>query len=230
MFWTVLIQAGVIASIGSYMILCIPLIAIIISLVLFVYLRTSRQMRALDLECKSPLLAHFEETASGLLHLRAFGWNGANLNSGLALMDDTQKAFYYMACVQQWLGLVIGLLIAGLGALLVALALFVRQQDTSQTALGLSFVSLLLYGNTLEMFIHAWTGLEISIGALGRLQHLIETTPQEATTEITLPEHWPSQGKIELQDVTARYRFVAVLLTGYMTELTECLATTKMKM
>ncbi len=38
------------------------------------YLRTSRQMRLLDLEAKSPLYSHFIESLSGLVTIRAFGW------------------------------------------------------------------------------------------------------------------------------------------------------------
>ena len=38
------------------------------------YLRTSRQMRLLDLEAKSPLYSHFIESLAGLVEIRAFGW------------------------------------------------------------------------------------------------------------------------------------------------------------
>jgi ATP-binding cassette subfamily C (CFTR/MRP) protein 1 len=38
------------------------------------YLRTSRQMRLLDLEAKSPLYSHFLESLTGLVEIRAFGW------------------------------------------------------------------------------------------------------------------------------------------------------------
>jgi ABC-type multidrug transport system fused ATPase/permease subunit len=41
------------------------------------YLRTSRQIRFLDLECKSPLYTHVAETLEGLSTIRAFGWQEA---------------------------------------------------------------------------------------------------------------------------------------------------------
>ena len=39
------------------------------------YLKTSRQMRLLDLEAKSPLYSHFLESLTGLVEIRAFGWS-----------------------------------------------------------------------------------------------------------------------------------------------------------
>jgi ATP-binding cassette subfamily C (CFTR/MRP) protein 1 len=49
------------------------------------YLRTSRQMRLLDLEAKSPLYSHFLESLTGLVEIRAFGWSDSFLVSRSAV-------------------------------------------------------------------------------------------------------------------------------------------------
>ncbi|KAJ6789065.1 hypothetical protein PWT90_00367 [Aphanocladium album] len=204
-FWTAVVQTGIVSSGAYYMSGVIPLIVIVFYFIQKFYLRTSRQMRALDLEAKSPLYTHFEETAAGLLCIRGFGWGAENLKDGFDLLDDSQKAFYYMYTIQQWLGLVIGLLIAALGSVLVAFALFLGD-TTSDTAVGLAFLNLLIFGQTLELLIGAWTNLETSVGALSRLQEFIDKTPQEVTSvPASVPHNWPSMGNIELQDVSARY-------------------------
>ncbi|KAJ3477705.1 hypothetical protein NLG97_g8769 [Lecanicillium saksenae] len=188
-FFTATLQAGIIASAASYLALILPLIGLGVYFIQCFYLRTSRQIRILDLEKKSPLYTHFQETTEGLTHIRAFGWQEENMREAFKLLDDSQKGFYYMYCIQQWLGLVL---------------------EYFATAIGLSFLNLILFAKTLEQLIGAWTDLETSVGALDRLREFMTTTPQEPDTRGgDLPEHWPSAGKIELVGVNARYSAMA---------------------
>lgn len=60
------------------------------------YLRTSRQMRHLDLEAKSPLYRLFTETADGAVTIRAFGWQQALTTENLQQLDFSQKPYYMM--------------------------------------------------------------------------------------------------------------------------------------
>ncbi|MAD85040.1 MAG: hypothetical protein CL912_18935 [Deltaproteobacteria bacterium] len=55
------------------------------------YYRTSRQVRILDLEAKSPLYTHFIETLSGLPTIRAFGWSSSFISQNLNLLDASQS-------------------------------------------------------------------------------------------------------------------------------------------
>lgn len=177
-------------------------------------------MRGLDLESKSPLYTHFEETTDGLLYIRAYGWEKKTLEEGFHLLDDSQKAFYYMYCIQQWLGVVLGFLMAVIATILMAFVLFMRQ-STSKTAIGLAFLNLIFLAQTLEQLIMAWTSLETSIGALARLRNFMDKTPQEPNDGLLqVPENWPSLGNIELHDVTARYTYVSVLLYDLILLLT----------
>ncbi|KAJ4145421.1 hypothetical protein LMH87_004273 [Akanthomyces muscarius] len=203
--FTTLVQSGVVVSGASYMAVVLPVVFLAVYSIQWFYLRTSRQLRALDLESKSPLYTHFEETAEGLLYIRAFGWQINTLEEGFSLLDDSQKAFYYMYSIQQWLGLVLGLLVAAVATILMAFVLFMRG-STSQTAIGLAFLNLILLAQTLEHLVLAWTSLETSIGALARLRSFMEETPQEPNDRhLQVPENWPSLGHIELQNVFADF-------------------------
>jgi ATP-binding cassette subfamily C (CFTR/MRP) protein 1 len=51
-----------------------PAAVIVLYLLQRFYLRSSRQIRLLDLEAKSPMDTHFLETLSGLYNHRAFNW------------------------------------------------------------------------------------------------------------------------------------------------------------
>lgn len=101
------------------------------------YLRTSRQIRFLDLEARAPLFAEFTETASGLEHIRAFGWQAQVMSRGSKALDHSQKPFYCMFAIQRWLLLSLDLLTLVLSLSVVTIALYTKDQ-VSQPSFGLS--------------------------------------------------------------------------------------------
>ncbi len=130
------------------------------------------------------------------------------LEEGYHLLDDSQKAFYYMYCIQQWLGLVLGLLVAVMATILMTFVLFMRG-STSQTAIGLAFLNLIYLAQTLEQLVLSWTSLETTVCALARLRDFMDKTPQEPNEgDAEVPENWPSVGNVELQDLSSWYRYV----------------------
>jgi ATP-binding cassette, subfamily C (CFTR/MRP), member 1 len=90
------------------------------------YLRTSRQIRHLDLEAKSPLYSHFIETLSGLVTIRAFGWGPHFQDHNIALLDVSQKPYYLLLCIQRWLALILDLIVAALAVILMVLVVKLR--------------------------------------------------------------------------------------------------------
>lgn len=92
------------------------------------YLRTSRQLRLLDLEAKSPLYSHFIESLSGLVTIRAFGWADNFKQLNLKLLDVSQKPYYLLFCIQRWLGLLLDLIVAGLAVVLMVLVVKLRME------------------------------------------------------------------------------------------------------
>lgn len=76
-------------------------------------------MRHLDLEMKSPLYRHFTETLTGVVTIRAFGWRTQFLPENHKLLDDSQKPYYLLFCIQRWLAVVMDLFVAGIATVLV---------------------------------------------------------------------------------------------------------------
>ncbi|KAJ6783073.1 hypothetical protein PWT90_06073 [Aphanocladium album] len=201
----VIIQMGVILSGASFLSVILPFILVALYFIQHYYLRTSRQVRLLDLEAKTPLYTYFEETATGLSHIQAVRWQESNIRHGLYLLEKSQQPYYVMFTIQQWLTLVLGLVTGMIGIVLVALALFIREGSTG-TSVGLSFIALLGLARTLEASVLAWTAMQTTSGALSRLHEFETTTPQETVTaQQELPPLWPSGGGITFTGVTARY-------------------------
>jgi len=105
-----------------------------------VYLRTSRQVRLMDLEAKAPLCTHFIETLAGIATVRAFGWTSLYRKKNDLLLEQSQIPFYLLAGIQNWLTLVLELVVAGLITLIVGLAVGLRSK-IDPGYLGLALVS-----------------------------------------------------------------------------------------
>ncbi|KAF4954480.1 hypothetical protein FGADI_5259 [Fusarium gaditjirri] len=199
-----LVQVGVVASGASYFGAFLPVSFLALYLIQKYYLRTSRQMRLLDLEAKTPLYTQFTEITAGLATIRSFGWTNEFLDESFRMLNTSQKPFYLMFCIQRWLELVLDLFVAGMAILLVTIALRIPG-TTSEGAIGLAMLNLLGLNLTLTTVIDQWTTLETSLGAIARLKSFIKNTPNENKQgETEVPDNWPV-GRIVLDAVTASY-------------------------
>ncbi|KAL5610196.1 hypothetical protein FOVSG1_004877 [Fusarium oxysporum f. sp. vasinfectum] len=189
---------------ASYFGAFLPISFLALYLIQKYYLRTSRQMRLLDLEAKTPLYTQFTEITAGLATIRSFGWTDEFLDESCRMLNTSQKPFYLMFCIQRWLELVLDLFVAGMAILLVTIALRIPG-TTSEGAIGLAMVNLLGLNLTLTTVIDQWTTLETSLGAIARLKSFISNTPNENKQDETeVPDNWPG-GRIVFDGVTASY-------------------------
>ena len=115
---------------------------LVITALQHVYLRTSRQLRLLDLETRSPLYSHFLDTLNGLAVIRAFGWETEAKGQAYEFLDVSQRPYYLLLCVQTWLTLVLDFIVGAEALIVVGLALGLRSY-TSAGLLGLSLNNIL---------------------------------------------------------------------------------------
>ncbi|TQW01448.1 ABC transporter, transmembrane domain, type 1 [Cordyceps javanica] len=201
----VVIDVGIISAGAKYMAFAVPFLFLILFLLQKYYLRTSRQLRFMDLEAKSPLYTHFTETARGLLHIRGLR-REANFTARLhTLLNNSQKPNYYLIAVQQWLTAAMDCIGMLLGISLVALAS--KFGDSSPSGTGLALLNLITFSEQLTFFMNDWTGLETSLGAIARLDSFVKHTPVEkdAADAATPPPTWPEDGTIEFRGVDVGY-------------------------
>ncbi|RDW71555.1 hypothetical protein BP6252_08118 [Coleophoma cylindrospora] len=206
-FFVTIGEAVLIATATYYIALCYPFITAVFYFIQKYYLRTSRQLRFMDLEAKSPLYTQFVESLSGLSTIRAFGWQQAERDLNLELLDTSQKPFYLLFMIQRWLTLVLDLVSMGLALVVTGLAVKLRHV-VSPGFTGVALVNIIDFGQTLQSLVLWWTVLETSIGAVSRVKTFDEKTPREALpAEInTPPEDWPGYGRVEFNEVSAYYK------------------------
>jgi len=198
--------AMLIAAGADYAGVTIPLIIAILYILQKYYLRTSRQLRFMDLEAQAPLLAQFQETLAGVTTIRAFHWQRHWHQQCLDLLDRSQRPYYLLLCIQRWLNLVLDLVTAGLATVVVALAITMRHTATS-SSIALSLLNILSFNTQLSYLIVAWTALETSLGAVARCKNFGLTTPSEHLANETTnpPANWPSEGHLQLSEIAAAY-------------------------
>ena len=187
---------------SGYLAVGIPICIALLYIIQNYYLRTSRQLRLLDIEAKAPLFTHFLETRDGAACIRAYGWMEQRMKSNCKILNESQKPYYLLWCIQRWLTLVLDLFVAGLATVLVATAVHDRTPY-----LGVALFSLISFSSTLQALVVEWTQLETAIGAINRVRAFaIDTESEEESTNMPdLPPDWPNDGAIKFANVSAFY-------------------------
>lgn len=171
------------------------------------YIRTSRQLRLMDIEARSPLFSNFMETMSGLATIRAFGWQNKYRAINHRHLAESQKPFYLLYSVQRWLSLVLDMTVAGFVVILMGIAVGTMGK-LSGSFLGLALVNVASLSASLKALITDWTVLETSLGAVTRVKNFVEkNTSEHLPGESGLPPpNWPKHGSIEFDGVSAFYK------------------------
>ncbi|KAF3480026.1 ABC transporter [Arthroderma uncinatum] len=200
------IVSGVLVFIGAgYIAAAIPFCILVLVVVQFYYLRTSRQLRLLDIEAKAPLFSQFLETVSGVACVRAYGWSRNYTERHYKALNISQKPYYLLWCIQRWLTLVLDLLNAGLAIMLVAIATNI--QNASTAFLGVALFNIVTFSSTLQTLVTSWTQLETALGAINRVRSYAEDVKDEnlPNEDGNVTEDWPESGAIMFQNVSASY-------------------------
>ncbi|TGJ82199.1 hypothetical protein E0Z10_g6546 [Xylaria hypoxylon] len=193
----------------------VPFLFLVLYFLQKLYLHTSRQVRCLDIELRAQVLTNFLETLEGISHIRAFGWQSQSVDQNIRNLDVSQRAHYMMLSIQQWLTLVLDLLVAGLCVLVVSLAVIFRTTTTGGQ-IGIALLIIQTISGTLTRLLQAWTQLETSLGAVSRIKSLDETVlPEDKECECLEPAaDWPDKGTVEFDNVVASYNATTTALKG----------------
>lgn len=205
-FTILLGTAALVLAGSSYASATLPILLVTVYLLQRFYLRTSRQLRYMDLETQAPLIDAIQETMHGVPTIRAFGWQSASHRKFIDLLDRSQRPYYLLLCIQRWLSLMLDIVTAIIATVIVSLA--VSMPSTSSAgSLGLALLNILGFSGQLSVFVVAWTTIETSASAVSRCRDFEHTTPDEhSPLEIAKPNvDWPAEGKIVIRDLRATY-------------------------
>lgn len=211
MFWNVVLDIGILSSGAKYAAVLVLFFIGALYGIQHYYLRTSRQLRILDLETTAPMLTHFSDTNTGISHIRSLGWQESFERQFIGHLNKSQLPFFYLFIIQQWLTLTLDFTTFVAAVVLVTITT-VYPQASSDTSIGLALLNLISFSMTASYFLQSWVHTETSLGGLARIKEFCEQTPQEEddANATDLPESWPSTGKIDFSGVTASYRYAHI--------------------
>lgn len=172
------------------------------------YLRTSRQLRFLELDTAKDMVRHLTETAHGIEHIRAFRWQDDVTKHFHKVFDVTQRPLWFLSCIQLWLESVLDLSSGVAAVAVVAMAVKFPHTATA-SSIGLSMLSLINFSGDIDQFISASVNLETALGAVARIRAYAATTPLEKDQGgPPISDEWPESGRIEFSGVSAIYKYV----------------------
>ncbi|KAH6719181.1 P-loop containing nucleoside triphosphate hydrolase protein [Leptodontidium sp. MPI-SDFR-AT-0119] len=175
-------------------------LAIALFLVFRIYLRTTRRLRLLDIELKSPVLSLLIESIDGLATVRSFGWTEWYSRRGLRVLGEAQVPFHLLQTAQITLNLWLDLLVAILAIVVVSIA--IGTGNSSGGSLGLALLNIVGLGQSVRIVVHFYTSLEITLGAVARIRDFTLGTGSENIGKDEPSPDWPLKGSIQFQNVT----------------------------
>lgn len=204
--FTCVMQVVLVVVAALYTLIILPIISIVLWIVQHFYLRTSKQLRHLDLESTSNLHTKLSETCTGIVTIRAHAWQSTFRQEFDNSLLRSQEPTYLLYMVQRWLQLVMNLIVAGLSVVVTGAAVGMKDK-TNAGAIGVAFLNMTTLGETMTNLITSWTSMETSMGAIARIEAFERDTPTEAKIEspVEVPPEWPAQGNIKIDSLYAKY-------------------------
>ncbi|ORY91324.1 P-loop containing nucleoside triphosphate hydrolase protein [Syncephalastrum racemosum] len=169
------------------------------------FVSTSRELKRIDSVSRSPLFSHFSETIVGVATIRAFGVTRQFLQEMLKRVDTNARPFYYVWVANRWVSMRFSLLGAAINVFAGLLILAsLDHLDASAAGFCLSFI--LMFSENLFWCIRRYTSMEMSFNAVERVVEFMEMDQEApAVTELRPPSDWPTEGRIQVQDLEVRY-------------------------
>ncbi|KAK2883394.1 hypothetical protein FQN49_000034 [Arthroderma sp. PD_2] len=191
---------------SQYLATMAPFVVALLYFLQSFYLKTSRQVRLLEIEAKAPLYTHFIESVAGAPTIRAFGWQSQYQERNYKFIDQSQRLAYLQYCIQSWLGFVLDMLIAVIATVLVAVVVTWKDKFSAGNV-GVSLVMVLTFSSILTRMIKAWTTMESSIGAVARVKRFVTDTESEEKSgcKTEVAQDWPTRGSIEFRSLVAAH-------------------------
>jgi ABC-type multidrug transport system fused ATPase/permease subunit len=222
-FFLCLAQMALIGAGSEYAAISFPIVLGILFLIQKLYLRTSRQLRFLDLEAKAPLYSHFTDCLQGLVTLRAFGWQHGMEKKNIELLDRSQRPFYFMFAIQRWLTLSLDLLVAGIAILLIVLVVILRGTSLGAGSVGVALLNVIQFSQSIKLLVTFWTNLETHIGSILRIKEFTQNVKSEDQPgeDGDVPPNWPQNGAVNFHSVSAAYRYAIYNHVSLNSKLTQ---------
>ncbi|ORY35691.1 P-loop containing nucleoside triphosphate hydrolase protein [Naematelia encephala] len=195
------------AIIEPYFLIAMGVVAFLYAHNAAFYRRSSREFKRIDAILRSSLYAHFSESLSGIGTIRAYGESERFCQDNIKRMDIENRAYYLTIINQRWLGIRLDFL----GSLLTfsVAIIVVCSHRVSAASGGLGLSTMITVQQSFSWLVRQLAEVENDMVGAERIMYYANELEQEAPHQIEQtkpPANWPSEGRIEFDDVRMRYR------------------------
>lgn len=194
------IIAGIFVS--PYVIVLSVLLLAVCVWIASIYLYGAREVKRLESTAKSPVFEQFGSALTGVSTIRAFSKTDAYVDRMFGKIDNHSTAFWHLWLFNRWMGWRMTLIGSFFSAVVAAMILILPNVDASLAGFALSFA--LQYGQTIIWIIRHYANLELEMNAAERIIEY-SNVPTESQDGADPPAAWPSEGRIEVNDLVVSY-------------------------
>ncbi|KNG83009.1 hypothetical protein ANOM_009592 [Aspergillus nomiae NRRL 13137] len=167
-----------------------------------IYLAGAREIKRLESISRSPIYEQLRSSLVGLTTIRAFGRSYHYTQSMHSKIDHHMQASWYLALFQRWLGFRMGL-VGGIFSTVTA-AIVVQMPTIPASLAGFTLSFALQYSSTITLLLRQYANMELNMSAVERILEYINVESEDQNG-VDVPASWPSEGRIEIQDLTVGY-------------------------
>ncbi|XP_034445063.1 ATP-binding cassette sub-family C member 8 isoform X2 [Hippoglossus hippoglossus] len=166
----------------------------------------SRDLHQLEDSTQLPLLSHFTETVEGLTTIRALRYEPRFRQRLLQYTDANNIASLFLTAANRWLEVRMEYIGACVVLVAAVASITNNQQSTGLVGLGLTYA--LMVSNYMNWMVRNLADMEVQLGSVKRINGLLHTEPENFEGLLTVsqvPDGWPRQGEIKIQNLSVRY-------------------------
>eukprot|EP01029_Cantina_marsupialis_P002873 TRINITY_DN1275_c0_g1_i4.p1 TRINITY_DN1275_c0_g1~~TRINITY_DN1275_c0_g1_i4.p1 ORF type:complete len:1316 (+),score=553.55 TRINITY_DN1275_c0_g1_i4:63-4010(+) len=178
------------------------------------YRYSCRELRRLDSVSKSPIFSNFSETLAGLTTIRAFEKEEHLVKHNREMLDYNTEANFLSLVANRWLAFRLEMLGTFLTLFTSAILLYLQEEaDVSASLVGLALIYTIDLMGYLSWTVRMVADTEAQMNAVERLkEYQNDEFEHEAPAimdndkKIVKEDKWISDGKVEFEDYSMRYR------------------------
>lgn len=166
------------------------------------YLHGARPVKRLESTTKSPVFEQFGSALTGVTTIRGFGKPDVYVERMYGRLDDWTVATWHLWLFNRWMGWRMSVVGSFFASLVAALILLTPDMDSALAGFAMAFA--LEFSNHVVWTIRHYASVELEMNAAERVVEYTEL-PTESLGGALPPAAWPTEGRIEVDDLVVSY-------------------------
>lgn len=192
-------------SFPSFIVILVPMFVIYI-LVQRIFIITTRQLKRLESNTRSPIFSHFNETLSGAGSIRAYQCSERFVTTSDNLIDINQSCGYTNVIANRWLTIQLEFFGNLITTATVLFSVY-HKGSISPGVVGLTISYSMSITQTLSWFVRMTSDLETNIVSVERIVEYLQNKQEDLWVKpCRPPTSWPENGSIEIENYSTKYR------------------------